>query len=180
MKMILSAIPEVDEERLQEDNKSKLNEAAIRETIERYYYKAWNKCDEAALRQMTCESVKFRGAFLGKRKLRGKDVLVQYMVQAHSALHKYSADIDDIVVDVAHRKASVRVTCRGIHRSGLFFGVRGSGHEVSWSTAAFFTLSPDCRTITDIWVLGDLDSVKHQLGADQDASAFFDKESRDT
>jgi predicted ester cyclase len=49
----------------------------------------------------------------------------------------------------------------GIHR-GQFFGVAPSGREISWSGAAFFAIDAD--KITNLWVLGDIDSVKQQLG----------------
>jgi predicted ester cyclase len=49
----------------------------------------------------------------------------------------------------------------GIHR-GQFFGVAPSGREISWSGGAFSAIDGD--KITNLWVLGDIDSVKQQLG----------------
>jgi predicted ester cyclase len=46
---------------------------------------------------------------------------------------------------------------------GSFFGVAATGQRTTWSGAAFFVIV-DAR-IKDIWVLGDLDRVKQQLGA---------------
>ena len=37
-----------------------------------------------------------------------------------------------------------------------------TGNDIEWIGAAFFTT--DGRQITDIWVLGDVDAVKQQLG----------------
>jgi hypothetical protein len=38
-----------------------------------------------------------------------------------------------------------------------------SAQEIIWSGAAFFTV--DRNRITELWVLGDVDAVKQQLGA---------------
>jgi predicted ester cyclase len=51
---------------------------------------------------------------------------------------------------------------RGIHRA-RFFGVEATGREIIWAGAAFFT--SDGNQIVALWVLGDLDGVKRQLGA---------------
>ena len=56
----------------------------------------------------------------------------------------------------------------GIHRD-TFFGVAATGKPVRWAGAAFFT--GDRGQITRLWVLGDIDAVKQQLGAPT-ASAF--------
>jgi hypothetical protein len=39
---------------------------------------------------------------------------------------------------------------------------------VTWSGAAFFAIAD--QRIKDIWVLGDIDSIRQQLGAPRDAS----------
>jgi predicted ester cyclase len=140
----------------------------IKQLIERYYYKGWNKCNEAVITQALDEHVKFRGSLEVKRTS-GHEGFIKYMKQSHASLANNMCEIEDIVIDSAKGTAAVRVTCRGIHK-GAFFGVEGSGHEVSWSNAAFFTFVNG--KITKIWVLGDIDSVKSQLGASLDSTAF--------
>ena len=55
----------------------------------------------------------------------------------------------------------------GIHR-GRFFGVEATGLEIVWAGAAFFVTGP--ATLRSLWVLGDVDAVRRQLGsADQTA-----------
>jgi predicted ester cyclase len=54
----------------------------------------------------------------------------------------------------------------GVHR-GRFFGVEASGRTITWAGAAFF--ATDGERITDLWVLGDIDAVKQQLGAARDS-----------
>jgi predicted ester cyclase len=53
---------------------------------------------------------------------------------------------------------------------GPFFGVPATGNAIQWAGAAFFTT--DGRQITELWVLGDVDAVKRQLGAES-ASSFI-------
>jgi hypothetical protein len=45
---------------------------------------------------------------------------------------------------------------------GQFEGAVDTGKEIGWAGAAFFTT--DGRQITELWVLGDVDSLKAQLG----------------
>lgn len=134
--------------------------------VERFYYDGWNKADENVMRQVLHEHIKFRGAF-GK-KIRGHDAVIRYMRDVQSALGRCRFEIEDCIV-AAPTKAAVRLTCRGVHKR-TFFGVEGTGHEVSWSISAFFHFA-DGRII-DIWVLGDIDNLKNQIGALPDAVPF--------
>jgi len=45
--------------------------------------------------------------------------------------------------------------------------VEATGRVITWAGGAFFTT--DGERITELWVLGDIDSVKQQLGAPQDS-----------
>jgi steroid delta-isomerase-like uncharacterized protein len=138
------------------------------ELVERYYYKGWNKGDVNVIKEVMAVDVKFRGA-LGRRPKRGHEAVIGYMQCSHRALARNLIKIDEIVISENGSKAATRVTNRGVHH-GNFFGVEGSGHEVSWSAAAFFTISNG--RISEIWILGDVDSLKNQIGAERDASAF--------
>jgi len=57
---------------------------------------------------------------------------------------------------------------KGRHQAP-FLGVGGTGREIKWAGAAFFRTKGE--RITELWVLGDIDSVKQQLGA-QDSDTF--------
>jgi steroid delta-isomerase-like uncharacterized protein len=137
--------------------------------VERFYYKGWNKRDEKVMTEILDENIKFRGA-LGKKKPRGHEAFLEYMRSAHTALGNHLIEIEDITLDPEHQKAAVRIKSRGIHKSD-FFGVKGSGHEVAWSNAAFFKFTADGK-ISELWVLGDIDDLKHQIGATSESSAF--------
>jgi predicted ester cyclase len=58
------------------------------------------------------------------------------------------------------------MTFKGLHR-GRFFDVEPTGREIKWAGGAFFTT--DGRQIVELWVLGDVDSVKQQLNAPRQA-----------
>jgi predicted ester cyclase len=58
-------------------------------------------------------------------------------------------------------KLAVRMTFSGNHQ-GELFGVPASGRRISWPGAAFFAFRE--RRIASLWVLGDVDGVKLQLG----------------
>ena len=138
--------------------------------LEYFYYQGWNKGGDEAMEQVLAANVQFRGSFR-RKPLRGVTAFIEYMHQAHNALANNKSQIQDVVLSENGRKAAVRLTNRGVHK-GDFFGVKGSGHEVCWSSAAFFTFSEDGSKITDIWVLGDIDGLKNQIGAPPNSSAF--------
>ena len=81
------------------------------------------------------------------------------MRDVHRALGNYVCIIEDLVV--TDDRAAARMMFKGIHQDE-FFGVAASGKEIGWAGAAFFTT--DGRQITELWVLGDVDSLKAQLG----------------
>ena len=78
----------------------------------------------------------------------------------HSALGNYSCIICDLI-ETPDRVAT-RMVFSGTHR-GTFFGVPATGRTIEWAGAAFFTM-PDGK-ISTLWVLGDIDSIRRQLGA---------------
>ena len=88
------------------------------------------------------------------------DGFLGYARSIHAALAGFTCTIDDLI-DAGNRVAA-RMTFSGTHQ-GRLFGVLATGREVSWSGAAFFTV--DDERIVELWVLGDVDAVKHQLNA---------------
>ena len=81
----------------------------------------------------------------------------------HSALSGYTCTILEIVEE--DERAAVRLRFGGMHQ-GTFFGVPATGREIVWSGAAFFQIGRGL--ITALWVLGDIDAVKQQLGLSGD------------
>jgi len=146
--------------------------SSTKELIERFYYRGWNKRDDAVILQSLHEDLKFRGSFSNKKE-KGAAAYLKYMKKVQSVVSNYTIKLDDMVIG-ADGKAAVRCTSRGIHK-GTFFGVEASGYEVFWVNMAFLTIVDN--KITEIWVLGDVDSLKHQIGADQNAVAFQPQQS---
>lgn len=126
--------------------------------IERFYHDVWNQADEAAAWEILAPDFRFRGS-LGPEK-RGVEGFLGYTRQVHAALGGYTCTIHEIIEQ--GERAAVRLTFGGVHR-GPFFGVEPTGREVSWAGAAFFGFAEG--RIAELWVLGDVDAVKAQLGA---------------
>ena len=147
-----------------------LTMASPRELLDRYYYEGWNKADSSVMNSVLEENVKFQGALGKKSPKRGRQAFVEYMRSVHQVLGKHMRKIEDVIISENGSRAAVRVTCRGVHKS-TFFGVEASGHEVFWTNAAFFTFSNNGR-ISEIWILGDVDHLKGQIGAGPDSSVF--------
>ncbi len=126
--------------------------------VECFYHQVWNKADEAMAHAILAEDFRFRGS-LGSEK-HGPEGFIEYMCSVHQALGGYECIIEDLVV--TENRVAARMLFRGIHRND-FFGVPATGKEISWAGAAFFTVNTE--RITQLWVLGDIDHVKQQLGA---------------
>jgi steroid delta-isomerase-like uncharacterized protein len=129
-----------------------------RDLVERFYYEVWNKPDEAVAREILHGDFRFR-ASLGPER-RGPDGFIDYLRAIHQALADYTCIIDDLVC--SDDRAVARMTFKGIHR-GRFFEIPPTGKEIKWMGAAFFRT--DGNKIAELWVLGDVDSVKQQLSA---------------
>jgi len=140
---------------------------SARQLVERFYYAVWNKADETVAYEVLHPDFEFR-ASLGPERHR-PDGFIDYMRSIHAALADYECIIDDLIESGSRVAAQMRF--RGIHR-GLFFGVPATGREITWTGAAFFTIDAD--RIARLWVLGDIDAVKRQLGAGQ-ATSFDGK-----
>jgi predicted ester cyclase len=138
-------------------------EVSTRRLVERFYREVWNQADEAVAGEILHPDFRFR-ASLGLERL-GLAGFLDYMRSIYAALENYTCVIDDLIA--TERRAAARLRFHGIHR-GPFFGVAPTRREIAWSGAAFFTT--DRNRITELWVLGDVDAVKRQLGATPESS----------
>ncbi len=129
-----------------------------RELVERFYHELWNKADEAVAPEILAEDFRFRGS-LGPEK-RGQDGFLEYLRSVHEALADYVCIIEDLVE--TDDRVVARMMFRGTHRAD-FFGVPATGKMIEWAGAAFFTIGSG--RIERLWVLGDIDSIKAQLGS---------------
>ena len=126
--------------------------------VERFYYELWNTANEAIAWEILHPDFRFR-ASLGPEKI-GPGGFIEYMRLIHTALSGYRCTIQEM------RESGERVAARllfgGVHRA-MFFGVPPTGREIVWSGAAFVRITG--HQIVSLWVLGDVDAVKQQLGA---------------
>jgi len=130
---------------------------SAKKLVERFYDEVWNRADENVAQLILDPDFEFH-ASLGPQT-RGQEGFIAYMRLIHAALADYSCEIEEIVED--GKRAAARMRFSGQHR-GTMFGVAATGHQIAWSGAAFFKTNGS--TITALWVLGDIDSVKQQLG----------------
>ena len=127
--------------------------------VERFYNEVWNNADESVAREILARDFRFRGS-LGPEKY-GSDGFIKYMQSIHQALGNYVCIIENLIA--TEDRASARMIFKGKHQAE-FFGVKATNWEIKWAGAAFFRINE--RYITELWVLGDIDSVKAQLGAE--------------
>jgi predicted ester cyclase len=136
-----------------------------RDLVERFYHVVWNKSDEAEARKILSPDFRFR-ASLGP-ELRGPGGFIAYLRSVHAALENFTCTIEELIA--SDDRAAARMSFRGIHR-GKFFGFEATGREIRWNGAAFFKASGD--TISDLWVLGDVEAVRRQLAPDRSIESF--------
>ncbi len=130
----------------------------IRTLIERFYGDIWNRQDFAVADELLAVDFRFRGS-LGSETI-GIPAFLAYVKSIHAALGDYRCTIEELTAD--DNRAAARMIFTGIHR-GPLFGVEATGRRVSWAGAAFFEIARG--RIASVWVLGDIDGLKRQLGA---------------
>ena len=128
-----------------------------RALVERFYGDIWNRQDFSVAEKILKPDFRFRGS-LGSETI-GIPAFLAYVESVHAALEGYRCIIEELVADNDH--ASARMTFAGRHRAPLL-GVAATGRNLSWAGAAFFTVAQD--RITSLWVLGDIEGLKRQLG----------------
>ena len=128
-----------------------------RDLVRRFYAELWDRWDKSVAREILTDDFLFHGSLGADRK--GIDGFLDYVDRVRSALGDYRSDIGEMV-EQADRIA-VRMTFSGNHQAE-FFDVPATGRRISWFGAAFFTFREG--RISALWVLGDVDGVKAQLG----------------
>jgi steroid delta-isomerase-like uncharacterized protein len=126
--------------------------------VESFYADVWNRRDTARAHKIIAPDFRFRGS-LGQEK-QGVDGFLAYVDAVHAALGSYTCIIKDLIE--ASQRVAARMTFRGIHQ-GELFGVPATHRMIEWSGAAFFTIRDG--QLSELWVLGDIDAVKAQLGS---------------
>ena len=135
-------------------------EITNRDLVKRFYAELWDRWDKAVAWEILSDDFLFHGSLGADRN--GIDGFLDYVDRVRTALGDYRSDIGEMVEEPD--SIAVRMTFSGNHQ-GEFFGVPASGRRISWRGAAFFTFRQG--RICALWVLGDVDGVKAQLGIAQ-------------
>ncbi|KAA1243898.1 ester cyclase [Mycobacterium simiae] len=124
--------------------------------VRRFYERLWNAWDDTAVDDTLAPDIAFRGS-LGTSTT-GRNQWRTYRDQIRCGAPDFHNEIIDLISDT-HR-AAARLRYSGTHL-GTLLGIPATGRRFAYSGAAFFTTTDDL--IADIWVLGDLDSLRQQL-----------------
>jgi len=131
--------------------------ADVATLVRRFYDELWNDWDDDAVIEVLHPELGFRGS-LGSRTV-GLDDWRTY----RDGVRRGSSDFDNQIVDlvVAGDRAAARMTWSGTH-DGPLLGLEPTGRRFAYDGAAFFTARDGL--LADIWVVGDLDALRRQLG----------------
>ena len=127
--------------------------------INRFYHDVWNVASEAVAHEILHKDFVFR-ASLGPQR-RGPQGFIKYMHEIRSALPDFICNIVEIIAE--NNQGVARMEFVGTH-DGVFYDVAPTGKKIIWAGAGFF--KTDGQQITELWVLGDIDTVKQQLGTE--------------
>lgn len=132
---------------------------SVGELVRLFYEKLWNEIDFGVADEILHSEVTFRGSVgIGAT---GRQEVCDYVRMVTTALSGYRCDVEQLIAEGT--KAAARVRFSGFH-VGEFLGFPPTGRHVEWIGAAFFV--GDENKLRDIWVLGDLESLRAQLGSD--------------
>lgn len=128
----------------------------VRDLVERFYAELWNQVRLDLAPEILHPEVSFRGS-IGVAAYAPSEVC-DYVTMVTNALSDYRCDVEALVVE--GHQASARVRFSGIH-TGVFLERSPTGRAVTWMGAAFFV--EEHNLLRDIWVLGDLVTLRAQL-----------------
>jgi steroid delta-isomerase-like uncharacterized protein len=122
-----------------------------------FYSQLWNRWNDDAVDSVLAPDFAFRGSLgvevMGRQGWRGYRELVR---AGSSDFHN-----DVVTLVVAGNQAAARLVYSGTH-DGSLAGMPATGKRFTYSGAAFFTAEQGL--LTSAWVLGDLSSLRDQLG----------------
>lgn len=130
----------------------------IHDLVRLFYGRLWNEVDFAVADELLHADVTFRGSVgVGAN---GRREVCDYVRMITTALSGYRCDIMSLIVEGDRAAAKVRFS--GTH-TGDFLGYPPTGRHVEWMGAAFFMAAE--HRLRDIWVLGDLETLRARLGS---------------
>lgn len=130
----------------------------MRELVRILYDEFWNEINLERAETLLHPEVTFRGSVgVGAS---GRQAVSDYVLMITSALSDYRCEVELLIAE--ETTAAARVRFSGLH-TGEFLGFLPTGRRVEWKGAAFF--SSDQEQLRDIWVLGDVERLRSQLGS---------------
>jgi steroid delta-isomerase-like uncharacterized protein len=130
--------------------------ASANDLVTRFYHRLWNNWDDDAVDDTLAVGITFRGS-LGRETV-GREEWRAYRDQVRAAAPDFHNEVVDLIV--TDTRAAARLQFTGTHR-GPMLDIPATGRRFSYTGAAFFTVADGL--ITDVWVIGDLDSLRRQL-----------------
>lgn len=129
---------------------------SVRDLVGLFYQRLWNERDLAIAPTILHPDVSFRGS-VGSA-VQGRSAVCSYVEMVTTALSAYHCDVQTLIVE--GEQAAAKVLFSGQH-VGEFLGYAPTGARVEWIGSAFFTAQSG--VLTDVWVLGDIVSLRAQL-----------------
>ena len=129
-----------------------------RQLVQAFYIELWNRWDDDAVDTVLAPDFTFRGS-LGN-ETRGRAGWREYRDLVRAGSSDFHNDVQILVVDGT--QAAARLLYSGTH-DGPLAGIAPMGARFSYAGAAFFTAHHG--QLTSAWVLGDLGSLREQLGS---------------
>jgi predicted ester cyclase len=130
---------------------------SMRRLVLRFYERLWNEADDAAVDTTLSTDVRFRGSLGAETE--GRDGWRGYRDEVRAGAADFRTEVVDLVCEP--ERAAARVRCSGTH-TGALLGVEATGRTFEYEVAAFLRASGGL--LSAIWVLGDLDALRGQLG----------------
>ena len=132
--------------------------SGIEALVHSFYDRLWNAWDDAGVEAVLHPDLRFRGS-LGSETV-GRDGWRDYRDEVRSG----SSDFHNQVVDLvcSGERAAARLEYSGTH-TGALLGVPATQRRFGYAGAAFFTAGQGL--LREIWVLGDLATLRAQLEA---------------
>ncbi len=128
----------------------------ITSLVRRFYADLWNAWDDSAVEAVLAADLRFRGS-LGQT-VHGRDGWRGYRDVVRAGSEDFHNEVVDLVVSGA--RAAARLEYSGT-QTGPLLGLDPTGRRFAYAGAAFFTESEG--RLVDIWVLGDVESLRRQL-----------------
>jgi len=131
--------------------------SAVDDLVRRFYDDLWNRWDDRAVDELLSEDFAFRGSL--RTETTGRGEWRSYRDAVRSGSPDFHNDVCTLVAQ--GDEAAARLLYTGTH-AGPLAGLPPTGRRFSYDGAAFFTAQ--AGRLTSAWVLGDLSSLRAQLG----------------